>query len=279
MSERQHRGRQLTARIRTRATPEEVWEAWTDPEKIAHWFVDRARGRPEVGSTFTWIFEKFGYEIPYEVVVAEPGRRFALGGEAPGSGPFLLEVSITKDAGETLVTLVNSGFLDGAEWDEEFEGIVSGWTNALAVLKHYLENYRGRPKTSLLVMRPAVYEYNRLLPYYATPEGLDRWLTTSASIGSLGEPCALDLPGGGSLTGRMISKTRWEVALSWEELDGVLELKGFRFAGAGKVVGARVLSWNMPQGEAPEIERRLGTALERLSTALSQGAASTGPPR
>ena len=41
MSERQHRGRRLTARIRTRATPEEVWEAWTDPEKIAHWFVSR----------------------------------------------------------------------------------------------------------------------------------------------------------------------------------------------------------------------------------------------
>lgn len=268
MADGTHRGRSLKVEMRTRATPEAVWEAWTDPEKIAHWFVDRARGKPEVGTMFTWIFEKFGYEIPYEVVVAEPGRRFALGGEAPKSGPFLLEVTIARDGGETVVTLVNSGFLDGAEWDDEFQGIVSGWTNALAVLKHYLENYAGRPKQSLLVLQPAVYEYPRLLPFFATSEGLDRWLTTSASIGGLGESCALRLPGGRSLTGRVISKTGWEVALSCEEIDGVLELKGFRM-GAGKVVAARLLSWGAPL--SPEWEASLQSALERLAAALGDG--------
>ena len=70
MTERKHRGRQLVVEMRTRATPEEVYEAWANPEEIARWFVDKARGSDEVGSTFTWIFEKFGYEIPYEVVAA-----------------------------------------------------------------------------------------------------------------------------------------------------------------------------------------------------------------
>ncbi len=273
MDERTHRGRRLEVRMRTRATPEQVWDAWTDPEKIAHWFVDRARGKPEVGTTFTWIFEKFGYEIPYEVVVAEPGRRFALGGEAPKSGPFLLEVTIAREGGETVVTLVNSGFLDGSQWDEEYQGIVSGWTQALAILKHYLENYAGRPKQALLVMEPAAYEYARLLPFYATEEGLDRWLTTSASIGGVGESCALRLPGGRSLTGRVISKTGWEVALSCEEVDGVLELKGFR-AGPGRVVAARLLSWGAPL--SPEWEESLQAALQRLSAALGNG---PGAPR
>ena len=191
MTERKHRGRQLKVEMRTRATPEQVYEAWADPEKIAHWFVDRARGKAEVGSIFTWIFEKFGYEIPYEVVAAEPGRRFALGGEAPKSGPFLLEVTIAREGGETVVTLVNSGFLDGSQWDEEFEGIVSGWTSGLAILKHYLENYPGRPKTTILVMQPAAIEFTNLLPLYATAEGLDRWLTPSYSIRggvAVGEP-------------------------------------------------------------------------------------------
>lgn len=267
MSDRQHRGRTLTVQMRTRATPEEVWDAWADPEKIAHWFVDRARGKPEVGTTFTWIFEKFGYEIPYEVVAAEPGKRFALGGEAPKSGPFLLEVTIAREGGETVVTLVNSGFLDGSEWDEEFEGIVSGWTNALAVLKHYLENYAGRPKQSLLVMEPAVFEYPQLLRFFATADGLDRWLTTSASIGGLGESFALRLPGGRSLTGRVISRTGWEVALSCEEIDGVLELKGFRM-GAGRVVAARLLSWGAPLSSA--WEGTLQPALGRLAAALGE---------
>jgi uncharacterized protein YndB with AHSA1/START domain len=123
----------MQVEMRTAASPRQVWDAWTDPEKIAHWFVDRAQGRPEVGTIFTWIFEKFGYEIPYEVVAAEPGKRFALGGEIPGRGPFLLEVTIVREGGETLVTLVNSGFLDGSRWDEEYEGS-SGWRGALAVL-------------------------------------------------------------------------------------------------------------------------------------------------
>ena len=279
MTERKHRGRQLRVEMRTRATPEQVYEAWADPEKIAHWFVDRARGKAEVGSIFTWIFEKFGYEIPYEVVAAEPGRRFALGGEAPKSGPFLLEVTIAREGGETVVTLVNSGFLDGSQWDEEFEGIVSGWTNGLAILKHYLENYPGRPKTTILVMQPAALEFSILLPLYATAEGLDRWLTTSASIGgdgdgggAVGEHCALRLPGGDSLTGRVLAKTKWETAFSWEEVDGVLELKAFRFPGMGPVVAARVVSWNLTPRRAAEIERMLQEALAKLAAAVGTGA-------
>jgi uncharacterized protein YndB with AHSA1/START domain len=265
MTERQHRGRRLEVEMRTRATPEEVWDAWTDPEKIAHWFVDRARGKPEVGTTFTWIFEKFGYEIPYEVVAAEPGKRFALGGEIPGRGPFLLEVTIARDGGETVVTLVNSGFLDGSQWDEEYEGVVSGWINALAVLKHSLENYPGRPKQTLLVMEQADYDAERLLPFYATADGLDRWLTTSASIGGPGERCALRLSDGRSLTGTVLSKTAWEMMLSCAEIDGVLELKGFRF-GAGRVVAARILSWGRPLSS--DWEPMLQAALQRLAGAL-----------
>ena len=255
--------------MRTQATPEEVYEAWANPEEIARWFVDKARGKAGVGSIFTWIFEKFGYEIPYEVVAAEPGRRFALGGEAPGSGPFLLEVKIEREGGETVVTLVNSGFLDGSQWDEELEGIASGWTNALATLKLYLERYRGRNKTTILAMKKAGdYDYGQLLPYYATAEGLNGWLTTSAEIGGVGEPCSLRFSSGRTLTGRLLAKTAWEVALSWDEIHGMLELKGFRFPGAGRVVAARVLSWGMPEELAPALERELENALEKLAGEL-----------
>ena len=262
--------------MRTRATPEQVYEAWADPEKLAHWFVDSAKvstasGMAEPGAIFPWVFEKFGYEIPYEVVAAEPGRRFALGGEHPKSGPFLLEVKIARDGGETVVTLVNSGVLDGSEWDDEFEGIVSGWTQSLAVLKHYLENYAGRPKTSILVMQPAGYELSSLLPFYVTREGLDRWLTTSAVISGseVGASCSLRLQGGDSLTGRLLSKTGWEAALSWEEIDGVLELKGFRLPGMGRVVAARLLSWKISPERAAAVEKKLQEALGRLAGAVA----------
>jgi uncharacterized protein YndB with AHSA1/START domain len=60
-------GRILRAEIRTKATPQQAYDAWADPEKIAHWFPDRAEGQAEPGATITWIFDKFDHRIPYEV--------------------------------------------------------------------------------------------------------------------------------------------------------------------------------------------------------------------
>ena len=39
-------GRRIEAEIRTTATPEEVWKAWTDPSGISSWFTDDARRIP-----------------------------------------------------------------------------------------------------------------------------------------------------------------------------------------------------------------------------------------
>jgi hypothetical protein len=141
----------------------------------------------------------------------------------------------------------------------------------MGLLKHYLENYFGQAKSSLLVMQPAVYEYDRLLPYYATAEGLRRWLASSASIGGPGEPCALVLEGGGSVTGRVLSRTAWEVGLSWKELDAVLELKGFRMGPAGRVVAIRVTAWGAGREPLPAMEARMQGALSRLAAALGNG--------
>jgi hypothetical protein len=37
-----HLGRIIPTETRTKATPLEAYVAWADPEKIAHWFPDRA---------------------------------------------------------------------------------------------------------------------------------------------------------------------------------------------------------------------------------------------
>jgi uncharacterized protein YndB with AHSA1/START domain len=53
MPERRQRGRkgsQTRIAMRTPASATQVREAWTDPEKIPHWLVDRAKGRPEGGA-------------------------------------------------------------------------------------------------------------------------------------------------------------------------------------------------------------------------------------
>jgi activator of Hsp90 ATPase-like protein len=62
-------GRIIRAEIRTKATPQQAYDAWADPERLAHWFPDRAEGKAEPGATITWIFDKFDCRIPCEVLI------------------------------------------------------------------------------------------------------------------------------------------------------------------------------------------------------------------
>jgi uncharacterized protein YndB with AHSA1/START domain len=169
----EHRGRIIRVEIRTGATPDQVYEAWADPEKIAHWFPDKAEGKAEPGAAITWIFDKFNYRVPYEVLVAEPAKRFAIRwNPPPGMNPGILEITIAKESGETVMRLVNSGFREGAEWDNEYEGIDSGWRMAVALLKLYLENYYGTPRKTFLVMHPAEFAFEQIPPFHRDPANL-----------------------------------------------------------------------------------------------------------
>jgi uncharacterized protein YndB with AHSA1/START domain len=270
----EHRGRILRAEMRTSATPMQAWEAWADPEKIANWFVDRAEGKAEAGATITWIFDKFNYRIPYEVLRAEPGHALAIRWEPPpGRDPGILEVTILREGGETVIRLVNSGFREGAEWNEEYEGVNSGWQMALALLKHYLENYFGMPRSSFLAMRPAEYTIEKLLPYHRSEEGLAKWLTMSGSFGAVGAAYRLALREGGIASGRVLALTKSETALSWEEIRGVMELKAFSM-GPQKMICVHGCGWGWSAERAKEIERQMERALERLAAVLGAAGAS-----
>ncbi|MGI8939708.1 MAG: hypothetical protein ACR2JF_16135 [Iamia sp.] len=48
------------------------------------------------------------------------------------------------DGGTCIVRLVNSGFGDGEEWDEQYHGMTEGWKFFLANLRLHLTHFRGR---------------------------------------------------------------------------------------------------------------------------------------
>jgi uncharacterized protein YndB with AHSA1/START domain len=271
----EHKGRIIRAEIRTKATPQQAYDAWADPEKIAHWFVDRAEGKAELGATITWIFEKFNYRIPYEVLIAQPAEKFAIRwNPPPGMNAGVLEVTISKEGGDTVIRLVNSGFREGAEWNEEFEGTDSGWRMALALLKHYLENYFGSSRRSFLTMRPAEFSFDEVVPLQRTAAGLKKWLTKSGEYGEVGESFALELQGGGKASGRVLAKTKRETTLGWDEIQGVLELKAFSM-GPQKMLCVRGLGWGLSAEKAKELEVQMERAVERLANAMSEGKATS----
>jgi uncharacterized protein YndB with AHSA1/START domain len=256
-------GRRIETEIRTSATPEEVWKAWTDPTAITRWFVDEARGEAKPGGTLVWVFHGFG-EIPYPVVVADAPSRLVLAGELPGRGPFALEILIRQSGGQTIVRLINSGFLDGAAWEEEYEGVRSGWHGSLALLKHSLERHFEEPRRASLIVRPASVGPEELYRCFSEADGLASWLTRAGALRDVGEAASLLLRDGTRLSGTVIAATGREKAVTWDEEDGaVVELKGFQAAGH-RLVGVRLTTWDRDTTRLARLERLFTPAVERL---------------
>ena len=264
----EHAGRVVRAEIQTTASVERAWQAWAEPARLSEWFTDRAKGRAAVGGTVTWFFDRFKTQFPYEVIAAEEGSRLALKGSPPGRPPYVLEIQITGQEGGALVRIINSGFSVGVENDEEHEGVLSGWQMALAILKHYLENHFGEPKTGFFAMQPAPLDYEKILHYFLEEEGLMRWLTSSGAIGAYGERYALTLRDGSPMSGRVLAMTSREVAVSWDEIDGVAEIKAFRIGPRSRAVAVRGCGWNLAEERALEIDRMLSKAIDRLVAVL-----------
>lgn len=268
MKRPEHKGRTIRMEIRTSATPAELWDAWADPEKLAQWFPDRAEGTAVEGRTLMWYFDRFKYAIPYEVYSAVPGRHLVLTGQPPGRPRFYLEIEIRGEGGTTVLELTNSGFLDRSGWDDEYEGIVSGWRMSLAILKLYAERYFGTPRAQFFAMRPAAYEVADLLPYYRDSKLLGSWLTIAGAIGEEASSYELTLRDGGTASGQVIAVTGWEVGLSWREIDGYLGLKGFAIPG-GRAVAIHGCSWGLSESAAAALEPRFEAALGRLTSLLA----------
>jgi hypothetical protein len=216
-----------------------------------------------------WFFDRFGYVLPYEVYSAVPDGHLVLTGEVPGRPRFYLEIEIGTTGGRTTLTLTNSGFLDKEGWDEEFEGIVSGWTMCLALLKLYAERYFGKDRAQFFAMRPGSYDYPDLLRAYRDPVRLASWLTTDGAVGNVGEPYALTLRDGQRASGRVLAVTGWEVQLSWDEIDGALALKGFGIGGGRRAICVHGSGWGLPPDRAAQLEQLFGDALDRLNPLLA----------
>lgn len=255
--------------VRTTATPMQAWSAWAEPEKIAGWFADRAEGEAVPGGRIVHVFSSFGMEIEHEVLEAEPGKLLVLRGHSPMGFDFRQEVRIERDGGETVIHLVHSGFGDDADWDAEYEGVDSGWKLALALLQHYLENHYGRPRSTFLALRPTGLTYEAVQPWFRRGDELGRWLAGEGSLegASPGEPVRLDLLDGGTLSGRVLADSGREIALSWDEIEGALELKIFPAGPEGRMVALRGSSWRLDDDEMGGVAAGMERALDRLLAA------------
>jgi uncharacterized protein YndB with AHSA1/START domain len=269
----EHKGRIIRSEMKTRATAGQVWQAWADPEKLAQWFPDHASGEARTGGAMTWRWDQFG-EFTYEVFEADPEKRLVLTGEIPGRPRFYLEILIQKAGGETLLRLVNSGFLEGAEWDEEYKGVEAGWDVMLNVLRLYLESYFGEPRRLVEVIRTARFEWEQVTPYFHEADFLSRWLTREGGIPGVGAPCRLVLSAGEELEGKVLAQNARQTLVSWNQIRGALNLSTF---GSGpkplppgeKGLCLRATGWSLLPQVGDKLKKTLEAAADRLVAALA----------
>jgi uncharacterized protein YndB with AHSA1/START domain len=253
-STRKHHGRIIDTTLRIKSTPQRVWEAWADPQHIANWFVDRAEGEGRAGNTVTWFFDTFGYEMKIPVTESEPGKTFVTAGQdGPDGMPYLMEITISQEGGETVMHLVNSGFSEDPKKDDSYKGTVSGWAHALTTMKVWLERYPTRRRHHDLVVKPVPHTVEQLRPFYATLEGRAKWMP----------PDVLH-------TGEVLCDSGPEVLLSAPSVDGIVALKSFAWPG-GRMIGVDLSVWPADNVAIEDAKPRLTRALDRLEALLRAG--------
>jgi len=130
------------------ASPEQVWDALTDPDAIARFmFGARVETDWEEGSTITWSGEYDGrpYQDKGEILEVAESRRLRLTPYSPLSGEddvpenyHTLDYRLAPEGDRTRLTLDQDGN-DSAEQAEQF---AQNWQTMLDQVKEYVESRR-----------------------------------------------------------------------------------------------------------------------------------------
>ena len=129
------------------ASPDAVWSALTEARELTRWFPLEARVIPGEGGSMYWGWGE-GWAGESKIATWAPNRRLKLietrqGFDADGrplvdagaNRELAVEVTLESHAGKTRVRLVHSGFGEGANWDDELDGISTGWQFELRGLR------------------------------------------------------------------------------------------------------------------------------------------------
>ena len=133
------------------ATPQEVWEAWTDPDSVAQWWHPHRLSTPRESVELD---PRIGGRYVYTMVVDATGERIVSGGvylevtpyerlvftwgdpaADPDDAPVITVALEPVDTG-TLMTFELRG-VPGGKGDGSF---YDGWDDTLAVLAEHLES-------------------------------------------------------------------------------------------------------------------------------------------
>jgi uncharacterized protein YndB with AHSA1/START domain len=137
----------LTLKRRIKASPAQVFSAWTDPEKIVRWFGPagtagnsvRAEMDVRVGGRYRISFKTEDGEYHevggvYREIVPNTRLVFSWAWHSTPERESLVTVTVSKDGAGSMLTLHQEQFFDQKARD----GHERGWTGTLDKLERYL---------------------------------------------------------------------------------------------------------------------------------------------
>jgi uncharacterized protein YndB with AHSA1/START domain len=131
-------GRTIEKELFTAAAPERVYRAFTNKEDLERWFVTHAELDARPGGVFNlrWKDES----VAGAFVELDPPRRVTFTwDDGPKYGITTCTIEFIPEADGTLLRLTHTGFGQGDNWDQLYDGINGGWTTELGHLKTWLE--------------------------------------------------------------------------------------------------------------------------------------------
>jgi uncharacterized protein YndB with AHSA1/START domain len=122
------------------SSPETVFNALTEPEELAKWFLGAARMNPKQGGSYTFTWQG-GSRHSGKVKKFVRNRALVLTWHDKVKGglyPTQVSFALSPKGKGTLLRVRHTGFKDGADWLWLFGAIQSGWAYFLTNLKSVL---------------------------------------------------------------------------------------------------------------------------------------------
>jgi uncharacterized protein YndB with AHSA1/START domain len=192
-------------------TPEQVWQAIATGPGISSWFMPcRVDGRVGGAITIEWAP---GVETSAAIKAWEPPHRLAAqdsAGWAPNMPPVATEWIVEARGGGTcVVRVVHSMFTDSDDWNDQLEGTETGWPVFFAVLRIYLQHFRGQRGATMALMAQTSGSGERAYASMAKALGL--------GPAAPGQRVATSAPGAPSFAGVVESGSATELMLRADE--------------------------------------------------------------
>jgi uncharacterized protein YndB with AHSA1/START domain len=122
---------------RYEATPEELWSALTEPERLTRWLANVAELELRPGGRFLLVWQEDGQQTDGTVLDLEPGRVLELGWTYPDEPESAVRFELRADGDGTVLVLDHRGLPPRA-----IAGYGAGWHSHLDSLDAHLAGGR-----------------------------------------------------------------------------------------------------------------------------------------